>query len=55
MLKNNTDTNKTYINIKLFLCAGKENRTPTSSLARTCPTTKRYPQNIINSKVLYIK
>ncbi len=24
--------------------AGRENRTPTSSLARTCPTTKRYPR-----------
>lgn len=27
-----------------LICAGRENRTLTSSLARTCPTTKRYPR-----------
>ena len=28
---------------KIALCAGRENRTPASSLARTCATTKPYP------------
>ena len=27
--------------------AGRENRTPTSSLARTRPTTKRYPPKVV--------
>lgn len=28
-----------------YVGAGRENRTPVSSLARTCSTTKPYPQN----------
>lgn len=31
----------------LVLCAGRENRTPVLSLARTCHTTKLYPQKIL--------
>ncbi len=33
-----------------FFCAGRENRTPVSSLARTCSTTKPYPLYV---KVVY--
>ena len=37
-------------------CAGRENRTPTSSLARTRPTTKRYPHvfSIFQSRFSHI-
>ena len=37
--------------IQSTFCAGKENRTPTSSLAKTCPTIKQYP----HFEILYIK
>ena len=35
---------KNAANKRYFSCAGRENRTPVSSLARTCSTTKPYPQ-----------
>lgn len=36
--------NKLHNGLIGHFCAGRENRTLISSLARTCPTTKRYPQ-----------
>ncbi len=36
----------------LDFCAGRENRTPVSSLARTYSTTKPYPQSSMGLKYL---
>ena len=45
---------KNHLRWLLLCCAGRENRTLTSSLARTCPTTKRYPHNENYTLVLSI-